>query len=302
MNRVKAIFTLIRFPNLVFVVLTQLFTYQFIILHAMNITHSSIHLSFSHFLILCFSTFLIAAAGYIINDYFDISIDAVNKPHKVTIEKIFKRRHVIIWHIVLNLLGLILAAYVAIKYLQLRFIGYQLLCILLLVFYSTTFKRKLIIGNLTIAILTSLTVYIVAVYEPSFEIYNFDFPYTKLFWVYIVFSFFITLIREIIKDIEDVKGDSFQHCQTIPLVFGISKAKTLVYFLFLIISFFLLITSIYFFSFNKILSLFLLATVFAPTIFIVYKLFQAKTSKEFHQISSYIKWVTLFGIISMIFI
>ncbi|KXK41616.1 MAG: prenyltransferase [Bacteroidetes bacterium OLB11] len=183
-----------------------------------------------------------------------------------------------------------------------RYVGFQLISIFLLVFYSTTFKRKLFIGNLTIAILTALTLYVVAAYEPAFNIFDLDFPHVKLFWVYVIFSFFITLIREIIKDIEDVKGDSFQHCKTIPLVFGIQFAKNFVYFLLLIVSFFLVFTSIYFFSFNVILSLFLFLTVLVPLILISIKLYHAKNSKEFHQISTYIKWVTLFGIVSMIFI
>ncbi|MBK7041315.1 MAG: hypothetical protein IPH46_12825 [Bacteroidetes bacterium] len=87
-------------------------------------------------------------------------------------------------------------------------------------FYSTTFKRKLIVGNFSIAILTSLTLVTIAMYEPQFELFNIHFQHTKLLWVYIFFSFIITFIREIVKDIEDVKGDTAQHCETIPLVWG----------------------------------------------------------------------------------
>ena len=302
MNTSKAIITLIRLPNLVFILLTQMLAYYFIIKPAVVTSGKVPTLPPMYVLLLCVSTVLIATAGYMINDYFDIGIDAINKPGRVTIEKIFKRRTIIFWHVLLNIIGLVLASYIAFQFLLLRFALIQLLCIVLLVFYSTTFKRKLIIGNFIISILSALTLGTMAFYEPNFELFNIHFHHSKLLWMYVCFSFLITFIREIIKDIEDVKGDTVQNCQTIPLVWGILTAKKITYFFILLLAVLLLVMNIHFFSFNKTLVFFLSVSVLPFIIFISGKIFRATNSIEFHQISTYIKVVTLFGILSMILI
>ena len=267
MNTSKAIITLIRLPNLVFIFLTQLLAYYFIIQPAVVDTGKAPTLPPFYVLLLSFSTVLIATAGYMINDYFDIGIDAINKPGRVTIEKIFKRRTIIFWHVLLNIIGLALASYIAFQFLLLRFALIQLLCILLLVFYSTTFKRKLIIGNFVISILSALTLVTMAFYEPNFELFNVHFQHSKLLWMYVCFSFLITFIREIIKDIEDVKGDTVQNCQTIPLVWGILTAKKITYFFILLLAVLLLVMNSHFFSFNKTLVFFLSVSVLPFIIF-----------------------------------
>lgn len=301
MNKLKAIVTLIRLPNLIFIVLTQILTYYKIILIPVLKT-SQATLSLFHFILLCFTTVLIAAAGYIINDYFDIGIDVINKPQKVTIEKIFKRRSVIISHILLNIIALGIIGYISIINLQLRYTLWQFISINLLLFYSISFKRKFLIGNVVIAILTSLTLFITAIYEPKFQIFQLNFPHTKLLWMYIIFAFVITFIREIVKDIEDVKGDSFQKCETMPLVWGIQKAKYVLYGLLFLLCLLILTTSFYFFSFNTLLSFYMGIFVFLPTVSLFYFLSKATKSLEFHKMSTYVKIITLLGILSIIFI
>jgi 4-hydroxybenzoate polyprenyltransferase len=97
----------------------------------------------------------IAAAGYIINDYFDLNIDRVNNPYKLVVEKIIKRRWAIIWHLILSGMGIAIGFYLSWK-LRNVFIGpSNLFCVLLLWFYSTTFKKKLLIGNILISLLTA---------------------------------------------------------------------------------------------------------------------------------------------------
>lgn len=302
MQIIKAIVTIIRLPNLVFIFLTQLFAYYFIILPALHSTSQQATFNDFYIVLLSLSTVLIAAAGYIINDYFDIGIDAINKPNKVTIEKIFKRRTIIIWHIVFNIIGIAIAAYIAFYFVQLRYIIIQIISILLLLFYSTTFKRKLIIGNVTIACLTSLTLLTMAFYEPNFRLFDLQFAHSKLLWMYVLFAFLITLIREIIKDIEDVKGDTAQHCETIPLVLGIQTAKNICYVLIIFLEILIVVISIYFFQFNLFLVMFLAVFVSLPLILVSQKIVIAANSIDFHKISTYIKLVTLFGILSMVFI
>ena len=110
-------------------------------------------LGFSNFLCLSLSTVLIAAAGYIINDYFDVKIDIINRPEKMVLEKRIPRRYGIIAHTVLNIVGLGLAAYVARQAGHYEWLILQVFCTVLLWFYSASFKRQFIIGNVVVACL-----------------------------------------------------------------------------------------------------------------------------------------------------
>ncbi|MBL7766528.1 MAG: geranylgeranylglycerol-phosphate geranylgeranyltransferase [Chitinophagaceae bacterium] len=302
MRKLNALITIIRLPNLVFIFLTQILAWHCILKPAVLSEHQLPTLSTSHLLWLAFSTVLIAAAGYIINDYFDIGIDTINKPERVTIEKIFKRRSIIIWHILLNVIALMIAGYIAFYEVKLRVLIFQIISIFLLLVYSSTFKRKLIIGNIIIALLTALTLLSLAFYEPHFNLLSWTQMYMKRFWIYVIFAFSITWIREIVKDIEDVKGDLSQNCQTIPLVWGINKAKQVVYALISILLLLLVITIIRYYEINTALVIFLGIGVCLPLIYVFYLLVKAIHASQFHRISTYIKIITLLGILSMMLI
>lgn len=292
----RAFITLIRFPNLIFIYLAQWITYQFIVIPACIPSHI---LSVVQLHSILLSTSCIAAAGYMINDYFDLGIDAINKPEKITIEKYFSRRKIIIWHIALNLIGLAIGAYIAYHVVLLRFIAIQLISIFLLLVYSTTLKRKLFIGNITIGVLNGLSIYMMAIYEPAFS-FNISEKHTRLIVLYTGFACIITWIREIVKDIEDVKGDAAQFCHTIPLVYGIQTAKNIVYAL----SIFLIAMVAISFSasvFTHLQFTLLCVCVCVPLMITNFILSRSKHTKQFHQISSAIKWITLAGIITIAF-
>ncbi len=300
MHKVKAFIILIRLPNLIFIVLTQLLVW-FSLIRPLVIKQHLHHLVLNEglLLLLALSTMLIAAAGYMINDYFDIGIDAINKPQRVTIEKVFKRRTIIVWHVVLNILALLMAAYISLYYLQLRYLVLQFISIFLLLVYSTTFKRKLLIGNLTISFLTALSLLSVAIYEPGFPLSDVSLYTVRIYWTYILFAFLITFSREVIKDIEDIKGDDTQYCKTIPLVWGIQTAKNFVYALIVSLLMILVVVCVFqkdmHFTVTGSTCLLLLSLLY-----VVYKIQQATKTIHFHKISIYLKWITLVGILSMI--
>ncbi|GBL35176.1 digeranylgeranylglyceryl phosphate synthase [Filimonas sp.] len=300
MLKVKAMMTLIRLPNLVFIFLTQVFAWYALILPVVKDSRfGEPVLSNGMLILLAFSTVIIAAAGYMINDYFDIGIDLINKPERVTIEKIFKRRTVIVWHILLNILALLMAGYIAYHSIRLRYLGIQLFSILLLLFYSTTFKRKLIIGNLVIAVLTALSLLTVAAYEPMFPIFQISLYSIKIYWLYVLFAFLVTFCREVVKDIEDIKGDDARQCKTIPLVWGIQAAKNFVYGLIVVLL--LLLFSISFTQYESgYRVIFVMSSLALALIFVSHKVRQATHTFHFHSISTYLKWITLAGILSML--
>jgi len=313
MKLLSAFFRLIRWPNVVFIALSQLLFYYCILRPLLPVDY----VSFSHsltpflFVLLLIASLLISAAGYIINDYFDINIDQINKPQKMVIEKIIKRRTAILLHLFFSITGIIISIYVA-WYTNVIIAIANIICTIVLWFYSTTFKRKLLSGNIIIAALTSWAIVVLYfavndVYlnnDAHFYIMNEAMKRIYMFTaLYAGFAFVISLIREVVKDMEDMEGDKSYGCKTLPIVLGVPAAKVFTgVWLVVLIGAIALIQIYAFYSawwWSGIYSLFLLIL---PLIIILQKNFKAQTSADFHQISSLIKWVMLMGILSMIVI
>jgi len=215
-----AFLRLIRLPNLFFIALAQVL-FQFCIYYPLyrEVVPGN---DLLHFIFLVLASLLIAAAGYIINDYFDINIDEINKPQKMVVDKVIHRRWAIAWHFILSFSGIILTALALPIFEKWYLILANIACIALLWFYSTNFKKRLLIGNIVISLLTAWSILIIFFSklsaENAFEPGNHSQP--KLFrlaFLYAGFAFVCSLIREAIKDIEDIKGDErwvtvYAHC------------------------------------------------------------------------------------------
>lgn len=178
------------------------------------------------FFLLIFSTVLIAAAGNIINDYFDVRADRVNRPQRLIITRTIKRRWAIILHWLFNFVAFGIAAYLSYREQTFWYVFIDLLSINLLWFYSMYFKRKAIIGNVIIALLTALVPVLAAIYfhiNLSALPEHTSIPYQFLLLIIgavAIFAFCLNLSREIIKDIEDVKGDMELKAKTLPILKG----------------------------------------------------------------------------------
>lgn len=299
---------LIRYPNLIYIFLTQYLLQYCVIIPVFARFGVSATLGDGWFFLLSLSTVLIAAAGYIINDYFDINIDQVNKPERIIIDRVISRRWAILWHTVFNVIGVALGFLIGWK------IGYpllgftQLLCSGLLWFYSTSYKRQLLIGNVVISLLTALTVMVVGFYEPKLyrEINTFNAPAVylllRIILLYAAFAFLISLIREIVKDLEDIKGDDKLGCRTMPIVYGVNASKDISYVLAWLLIAVIAFVQIKIFQkhwYVTVVYLFLLVQL--PMIAVIRTLRKAAFPKDFHRVSNFIKLVMLTGIISMIF-
>lgn len=312
MKLLLAFFRLIRWPNLVFIALTQCLFYYCIILPTLPQSYYQLAYKFTQplFFLLLTSSVFIAAAGYIINDYFDINIDQVNKPDKMVIEKIIKRRWAILLHWSITTVGLIISLYVAYKTSYLIIIV-NVLCTLLLWFYSTTFKKKLLSGNIIISLLTAWTVLVL--YFATNNTYHFSINFSadiftamnrifKFAVLYGGFAFIISLVREVVKDIEDVEGDAKYNCKTMPVVWGIPSSKVFAGVWLMVLIGALSIMQFYAFQLGwRLTALYCLLLVILPLIWIVQKLYAAQNTPQYHQVSSNIKLVMLSGILSMIF-
>jgi 4-hydroxybenzoate polyprenyltransferase len=268
---------MIRGINLLIVGLTQYFTAIFLLRNGDSL---EIFKDFNFFLLVS-STVIITSAGYLINDYYDIKIDFVNKPDRVIVGKTLKRRWIIITHTFLNLLGIAIGFWLSTTIGIINFSAAFLLWL-----YSNQLKRLPLIGNLAIAILTGTTLYLVGQYFQE-RVY--------LVLCYAIFAAFITLIREIIKDMEDIKGDEKFGCRTLPIVIGTLKTKKVISYLAILfgLSVFLLMSHI-----NLILPI----TLSVVLIFLIFAISKADTKKAYHQLSTICKLIMLAGVVSMIWI
>jgi 4-hydroxybenzoate polyprenyltransferase len=188
-----------------------------------------------HFTLLIVSTVLIAAAGNIINDYFDIKADKINKPDRVVIGKFIKKRWAIALHWIFNVIAVLISIYLSIYYQSLWFVFIQVVIVNLLWFYSLYFKKKILIGNFIIALMTGIIPLLVVVF---FKVSNestqaFSSYHASTWTIYVDYSyiyllaicaFILNLGREIIKDIEDIEGDKKINVYSLPMHIGKKKA------------------------------------------------------------------------------
>ncbi len=244
-NDLKAFFKLIRLQNLLIIAATQYMMRFFIVEPILAVNGFVPQLDHLHFFLLVFSSVAITAAGYVINDYFDMKTDLLNRPSTVIVGRKISRRGAMITHIFLNALGVLTGIYLA-WYIDILSLGIAyLLAAGILWFYSTTYKRQFLIGNLIVAVFTAVVPFVVVI----FEIPLLNKAYREvliandmnlnylLAWVggFSFFAFLSTLIREIIKDIEDFEGDSAYGRNTMPVLIGIRFTKIVVVILILCI-------------------------------------------------------------------
>jgi len=191
-----------------------------------------------YFSLLAISTVLIAAGGNIINDYYDLKADQINKPNKVILSKNISKELGLKIYIVLNSLSLSLGFYLSFILDTFWFAGIHTFCILLLWFYSYYLKKILFLGNLMIAGLTGfIPLYAASLYSfgPVLKIYArenpkewFDSFYFEFLTILAVFALLQNLAREIWKDAADIKGDQTIGVVSIPIKFGLKNTQRII--------------------------------------------------------------------------
>ena len=308
----RSIFKLIRFPNLVIIAATQ-YAMRYLLMEPLLPSETfSLQFGELQFFLLVLSTLFIAAAGYIINDYFDTQADLINKPARVVVGIKISRRVAMILHAFLNIIGIGLGIYLAF-YIKLPTLSFVfLLATGLLWFYSTNYKRQFLVGNLSVAFLTGLVPLMVVLFE--IPLLNREYGQVMLrneasfnyiiAWVggFSFFAFLTTLIREVIKDAEDFEGDLAYGMKTVPIILGTLWTKialvvlitlTVLMLLFLLITYILFsvepadyISLVYF-------GLFLIV----PLGLLIIQVILAKDKCGYGRASSLIKMVMLTGIL-----
>jgi 4-hydroxybenzoate polyprenyltransferase len=227
---------LIRPINLAIIALTMFgihfYTESFVADSAIN------YLDFG---LLIFSTLLIAAGGNIINDYFDVRADRVNKPERLIISKHIKRRWAIFSHWILNITAFFIAIYLCWKHQTFWYVLIHFTSISLLWFYSIKLKKIALLGNIIIAGLSVLVIYLTLIFlQHEYELHSlhyylldsqdgvFGISPTAIIFIFMCMAFVQNTLREIVKDIEDVDGDIIIRAKTVPMILGIRETLKIV--------------------------------------------------------------------------
>ena len=246
-------------------------------------------------LLLVASTVAIAAGGYIINDYYDIKIDLVNKPERVVIGKNITRRYALLYHTLLSMSGVAIGAF-----LNWRIGAINFAAAFLLWWYSNDLKRQPFIGNFVVALMTAIAVMMVdGLYTTGNWKSSLPAEVHYLIISYALFAFFMTLIREVIKDMEDLKGDDTFGCRTLPIVWGIRRTKLFIYFIMVVFVSIVVFLNIFF---TQLPLYYFLLFLFPPLLWLLYRLIRADTKKDYSWLSSFCKAIMLLGILSLAFI
>lgn len=292
---------LIRYQNLLLLAFMQLvFRYGFLKLQ-------KIDLALTHFQygLLVLSTVLIAAGGYVINDIFDQETDDENKPTKRIVGNHISETKAYNLYAALTIAGVIIGFILSNQIYRSGFFTIFIFIAALLYFYATSLKQMLLLGNIAVAFLLGFSVLIIAFFDIFPATADDNRPVMSIIFGilkdYAIFAFIINFIREIVKDCEDIKGDLHEDMKTLPIVLGISKSTKLVSILLLVpivillwyINSYLMQNNLYY------AALYAVVLVLAPLIFCAVKIWITIEKKDFKQISTLLKWIIFFGILSV---
>ena len=294
------ILNLIRWKNLLMIALVQyLIKYALLIPFGVEITLNTFGFS-----LLVLSTLSIAAAGYIINDIYDVETDLVNKPDKVIIGKTISEKKAYYLFIAFNVIGVLVGFYLSHLVGRSGFFALFVIISGLLYLYASYLKQILLVGNIVISILVAMSLVLVGLFEllPVVTTQNQETQLTffKIIFDYAVFAFILNLLREMIKDIEDIDGDYKAGMNTLPIALGRDRAAKIIFalsFLPVLLVVYYLVTYMYK---QLLVVVYFLTTVIAPMIYIIIKLYTADTKKDYSRLSTLFKIVMVFGMLSLL--
>ena len=260
------------------------------------------------YFLLVLATVTIAAGGYVINNVFDQETDTINKPQNVVIGKSISENNAYTLYTILNILGVGIGFYLSNYIGKPSFSGVFIVIAATLYLYASSLKQTLLIGNLVIATMTSISIIIIGIFDlypilnaENSVVYGIMF---KVFLDYALFCFIINFIRELVKDLEDVDGDYNLGMNTLPIVLGISRTSKLVFILsFIPLVLLLWYINTYYIANNLYVGAsYTLFFIVAPLLYFTIKMSSAKSKNDFKHLSKVLKLVLLFGILSILVI
>ncbi|WP_298555517.1 geranylgeranylglycerol-phosphate geranylgeranyltransferase [uncultured Algibacter sp.] len=277
-----SMFSVVRGYNVLIVVIAQYLTAVYILAYDKPLKAVVFDLNL---LMLVLASSVTIAGGYIINSFYDSEKDLINRPIKSRLDRLVSQNTKLSFYFVLNFIAVIMASYVSFK--AVLFFSIYIFAIW---FYSHKLKRLPFIGNLTSAILTITPFFAIFMYYKNFE---------TVIFVHAIFLFLIIAMRELTKDLENIKGDIAQNYVTIPVAFGEKTSKimlTILAALTLVPTYLLLyrfeVGNMYIFFYLS----FLLLLVF------LFMLWRSKTKTQYLILHNILKFIILAGVFSILLI
>ncbi len=296
----KSFFKLIRWPNLVMIVLVQ-YLIRFAIIESLAVPHVLNHFYF--FLgVLC--SVSLAAGGYVINDIMDIGADTTNKPQRMVLGARISVDTGWTIYAVLNFIAVISGYLVARQTSIGQLWLIPVVAAALLYLYSSDLKKRAVIGNLVVSILTALPIFLVAVFDvlPAATVNNKELvkPVFLAISIYAAFALALNFIREIIKDAEDIEGDSAAGYRTLAVLMGRQNVRWIIAILIVGVLTFTLGYNFYLFQSDLYSALYVSIFVNLPLAYLMIKVMLAKSKADFFKASTLTKIIMLTGILSML--
>lgn len=306
---------LVRLPNLIFLAAIYVLLFFFVLEPVLGAYGIEPSMSSLELTLLILSTVFIAAGGYIINDYFDMRIDEINRPLTRIVGKRMTRKQAMTFYEIMTAIGAILGFVLCYLCSSVVYVFMYIMVIGMLWFYSSSYKRIFVLGNFAIAFLAALVPLFLALFETQFQILNselIDEQYliardSTFYWMggYAICAFLWTLLREIVKDMEDINGDRELECHTFAVVLGLSNTKILLY----VLTVFAALVCAYLTSLvsdqlggSSLIWRYYLMSVIVPSCFFVYMLSKSVSKVDFKTASSILKIMMAIGMLSSLVI
>lgn len=280
--KLLSLFSIVRGYNILVIVVAQYLTCIFILAPRIRVRDIIFDLNI---LVIVLASSAVVAAGYIINNFYDKEKDLINRPQKTMLDRLVSQQTKLTGYFVLNFLSVILASYVSFKA-----VLFFSLYIFIIWFYSHKLKKILFVGNIVASILSITPFFAIFIYYKNFD---------EVIFVHAAFLFLLLVMKEMVKDLENLKGDMAQNYKTIPIVYGELASKKIIGIVVFTscIPLFLLLTSyeVGFMDFFFYVSLFLLS------IFLI-ALWRSRTKVHYVWLHNVLKLILVSGVFSIVLI
>lgn len=307
-EKIKPYLQLLRIGNLAFLAILLYVMEKWVVVPLLHLEKFPEQMPWWILVLLILSTICIAAGGYVINDYFDVKIDRINRPDDMVVTRVISRGGAMRWFYVLTAVGITAGLATAWWAHSWNLLFIYVVIPGLLWFYSASYKRMLLVGNLIVAFISALVPLIVAIIHADYlqHLYGDSLAYTPIvgqlyIWLgsFALFSFLLTWAREVVKDMEDIEGDREMECRTMPIVWGETASKVVV--TILIVATMALVSYIAWFvlpfpmEWSTLTSRFVVFGLLVPMVCVLVLLWFARSKRELHTVQQVLKFAMFLG-------
>ncbi len=315
MEKFRDYLTLVRWQNLLMTAVVLYVMEKWVATPILRASYFSEQLPWWLLTLIIIATVLIAAGGYVINDYFDVKIDAINRPDKIIVTRSVSKLQAMRLFQILTATGILCG--LATSWFVRSWVTAVIFVFVpgLLWFYSASYKRQFLIGNLIIALVSALSPLLIAFSNVAYLRLQYSnvnginvmdyitLPHDIYLWIggFAAFAFISTLIREIIKDLQDQMGDRELECHSLPVVLGERTTKIIVTVLLMLMVAAIVWVAWWVIPFPHVWSSlhtrYVVLGLLVPIACVLWLLWSARISSDYRTTQGVMKFVMLMGVL-----